>query len=108
MVSGQIDTVRLHFESPTGGCRFDLAGDPAGTVPGTLPATFDESTQKLAIKEGGFAGNLYVSGVWGCLGQVQNGNPADIVGFATPAGPILPATFSVSVPGGPINLVSSP
>lgn len=63
------------------------------TVAGTADASFDESTQRLAIAETGFTGDLVVSNVTGCLSQFQNGQPFDFT-----------ATFTVSSPDGLINL----
>ena len=49
------------------------------TVTGQASASFDEATQTLKISETGYTGNLTLSGVSGCLGQLQNGNPANFV-----------------------------
>jgi hypothetical protein len=63
------------------------------TVSGTARASFDEAAQKLVIAETGFTGNLIVSNVTGCLGQITNGQPLDLTG-----------TFNVASPDGLINL----
>ncbi|KQP78324.1 MULTISPECIES: hypothetical protein [unclassified Aeromicrobium] len=48
------------------------------TVTGSATAVLDEATQRLAIEETGFTGNLTVSKVRGCLGQVQNGQAMNL------------------------------
>lgn len=66
-------------------CRFTVTGAPRGS--------FNEATQQLVVSETGYTGNLVLSNVVGCLGQLQNGNPAN---FAT--------TLTVTSPDGAINL----
>ncbi len=66
-------------------CRF--------TVSGKARASFDEANQKLVVDESGFTGNLTVSKVVGCVGQIRNGQPLD-----------FSATFALASPDGDINL----
>ncbi|WP_447645002.1 hypothetical protein [Nocardioides zeae] len=66
-------------------CRFDVTGQARGT--------FNEATQQLSISETGYTGNLKLSNVVNCLGQLQNGNPANML-----------ATLNVTSPDGAINL----
>lgn len=49
------------------------------TVTGQANGAFSESAQQLQVSETGYTGNLTLSGVSGCLGQLQNGNPANFV-----------------------------
>lgn len=57
----------------------------AYSVTGIAAATFDESTQVLTINEPSSSGNLVLANVAGCLGQIQDGNPAGFTGsFAQP------------------------
>ncbi|MFW6775922.1 hypothetical protein ACOACO_16680 [Nocardioides sp. CPCC 205120] len=66
-------------------CRFTVTGQPRGA--------FNEATQQLSINETGYSGNLTLSNVVGCLGQLQNGNRANFV-----------ANLNVASPDGAINL----
>ncbi|RNL64840.1 hypothetical protein EFK50_02290 [Nocardioides marmoriginsengisoli] len=108
VIAGHVENVRAHVESPTGICKFDVAGNPTGTIPGSARGTVDEATQKLSVLESGFVGNLYVYNVVGCLGQIQSGNVADMVGYTTSTGTVLPANLSLTVPDGPVNGISTP
>ncbi len=63
------------------------------TVTGQANGSFNEATQQLVVAETGFTGNLTLSGVSGCLSQLQNGNRAN-----------FSATLNVSSPNGAINL----
>lgn len=55
------------------------------SVTGTAAATFNEATQVLTINEPANSGNLVISNASGCLGRIQNGNPAGFTGsFAPP------------------------
>lgn len=81
-----------------GNVSFGFATTPATicsfTVSGKLSNTFNEATQTLKISETGYTGNAVLSNVSGCLGQVQNGNPFNLV-----------TSLSVSTGGaGAINL----
>lgn len=62
-------------------------------VNGHMSTSFNESTQQLTINESGNTGNLTLSNVRGCLGQLQNGNTMN-----------LAATLNVTSPDGAINL----
>lgn len=54
-------------------------------VVGTAAASFNEATQVLTVNEPSGSGNLSLSNVSGCLGQLQNGNPAGFTGsFSQP------------------------
>lgn len=66
-------------------CSFNVTGFARGS--------FNEATQQLVVSETGYTGNLKLSNVSGCLGRLQNGNPAN---FAT--------TLNVTSPDGAINL----
>jgi hypothetical protein len=81
-VAGHIDGFNATWSNAV--CKF--------TVSGTARASFDEAAQKLVIAETGFTGNLIVSNVTGCLGQITNGQPLDLTG-----------TFNVASPDGLIN-----
>lgn len=63
------------------------------TVTGQADGAFNEATQQLVINETGYSGDLVLSGVGPCLGQLQSGNFAD-----------MQATLNVSSSGGAINL----
>lgn len=108
VITGHVENVRAHVASPTGICSFDVGGNPTGTIAGRASGTVDEATQKVSVLESGFTGNLYVYNVVGCLGQIQNGNVADMVGFTPATGPIIPATLSVTIPDGAVNGISTP
>lgn len=66
-------------------CRFTVTGQANGS--------FNEATQQLSISQTGYTSNLTLSNVVGCLGQLQNGNPANMV-----------ANLAVTSPDGAINL----
>ncbi len=66
-------------------CRFNVTGKANGS--------FNEATQQLNVSETGYTGNLVLSGVTNCLGQLQNGNPANFV-----------ANLNVTSADGAINL----
>ncbi|GAB3070717.1 hypothetical protein [Nocardioides zeae] len=66
-------------------CRFTVTGQANGS--------FNEATQQLNISQTGYSSNLTLSNVVGCLGQLQNGNPANMV-----------ANLNVASPDGAINL----
>jgi hypothetical protein len=78
-----------------GTCSFTAAGPVAGgaATPGKANGSFNETTQQIVINETGYTGNLTLSGVGPCLGQLQNGNKAN---FA--------ATLNVTSPDGAIKL----
>ncbi|MDQ1105108.1 hypothetical protein QE364_003051 [Nocardioides zeae] len=86
-IAGQVGNVNasLRTSSNPNICRFTVTGQPR--------ISFDEATQQLKISETGYTGNLAVSGVVGCLGALQNGNPMNMV-----------ATLNVTSPDGAINL----
>jgi hypothetical protein len=64
------------------------------TVTGQADGTFNEATQQLVINETGYSGDLTLSSVGPCLGQLQNGNPANMI-----------TTLNISTGGaGAINL----
>lgn len=83
---GATDLIVGHLDNVAIGVA--AASNPAicsYTVTGTAAATFNESTQVLTINEPSSSGNLVISNASGCLGQVQNGNPAGFTGsFAQP------------------------
>lgn len=83
VVSGHVENITAVVANPV--CRF--------TVTGSANGSFDESTQQLNVNETGFTGNLKVSNVTGCLGQVQNGQSANFSG-----------NFQVTSPDGAINV----
>ncbi|ALX03387.1 hypothetical protein [Aeromicrobium erythreum] len=88
--SGSSDVVSGHVENITAVvsnavCRF--------TVTGSATGSFNEANQQLNVNETGFTGNLKVSNVTGCLGQVQNGQSANFTG-----------NFQVTSPDGAINV----
>lgn len=83
VVAGHVDNITANVANAV--CRF--------TVTGKANGTFSESTQRLQVSETGFTGNLRVSNVVGCLGQVQNGQAANFTG-----------TFDVTSPDGAINV----
>lgn len=88
--SAGTDVVGAHLENITINmhnaiCKF--------TVTGQMNGVLDEATQQLRIDESGFTGNLKVSAVTGCLGQVTNGQNMDFKG-----------TFNLVSPDGSINL----
>ena len=87
-LSGTVSNVSLHIvDSPgTGLCDFWFTG--------SADATFDETTQRLAIVEAGFDGSLSVENVSGdCLGMFAIGDPVD-----------LQVSLSLSIPDGPLNI----
>ena len=72
-------------------CSFAVQG--AGGMSGGPDVRFEPATQRLAIAETGFTHHLKVVNVSGCLGQIQLGNPVNLV-----------TTFNVSSAAGPINV----
>ena len=88
--AGSSDVIAGHIEGITANvsnavCRFTDTGSANGT--------FDEATQALAVTETGFSGNLKVSNVTGCLGQITAGQAANFTG-----------TFNVTSPDGAITV----
>lgn len=83
VVTGSLDGFKATWANAV--CKFTVTGSPA--------SSFDESTQKFAINETGFTGNLKVSNAIGCLGKITNGQDFN-----------LTATFNVSSVDGAINL----
>ncbi len=83
VVSGHVDNITANVSNAV--CKF--------TVTGKANGSFDEATQKLTVSETGFTGNLKVSAVTGCLGQVQNGQNANFSGV-----------FNVASADGAINI----
>ncbi|RYY51155.1 MAG: hypothetical protein EON53_01840 [Actinomycetales bacterium] len=73
--SGSSDVVQGHLDDLTIRSSYAICDF---TVTGSARVTFNESTQRLAIEETGFTGNLTVSKVRGCLGQVQNGQAMNL------------------------------
>lgn len=75
-------------------CNFTVKG-LGGTVNGKATGSFVEgsSPQQLVISETGYTGNLELTGVSGCLGQLQSGNKAN-----------FEATLNITSPDGAINL----
>lgn len=65
---GSIGNVNAHVENPDGLCEFDVTG--------SVPGSFNENNQQLAVGGGG----LTVSNVSGCFGAIGNGNPATFDG----------------------------
>lgn len=71
-VAGYVGNVNAGVAtSPSTICSFTVTGQANGS--------FNEATQTLNVNETGYTGNLTLSGVSGCLGQLQNGNPANFV-----------------------------
>lgn len=64
-------TMGVVWSPPTSICSY--------TVTGQLNGSFNEATQTLNINETGYTGNATLSGVSGCLGQLQNGNAMNFV-----------------------------
>ena len=61
---------------------FAVAANPAicsFTVSGRLDGTFNETTQQLLVSETGYSGDLILSNVGPCLGQLQSGNAANMI-----------------------------
>jgi hypothetical protein len=73
--SGSTDQVRGRLDDVTIVSSYAVC---EYTVTGSARFTFDEGTQRLAIEETGFTGNLTVSKVRGCLGWVQNGQAMNL------------------------------
>ena len=70
VISGHIENITANVSNAV--CRFTVTGQANGS--------FNEGTQALTINETGFTGNLKVSAVTGCLGQVTNGQNANFTG----------------------------
>ncbi|MFE7227517.1 hypothetical protein ACFU7D_22185 [Nocardioides sp. NPDC057577] len=88
VVAGTVDNIRLNVldSSGTGLCDFSITGSAA--------ATFDENTQRLAIRETTLDGSLFIEDVAGnCLGQVADGDPVD-----------LDFSYALNIPDGPLNI----
>ncbi|MCL8250090.1 hypothetical protein AERO_01730 [Aeromicrobium fastidiosum] len=83
VVAGHVDNITATVSNAV--CRF--------TVTGKADGSFDEAAQKLTVAETGFTGNLKVSNVTGCLGQVVNGQNANFSGV-----------FNVASADGAINV----
>ena len=84
-IPGHIDGVSAHATNLA--CTFDVTGKADGT--------FAEGTQQLVVNEtAAAAGNLTVSGITGCGGQLLNGGKAKFSG-----------TFNVTSPDGVINVL---
>lgn len=83
VVSGHVENITATVGNAV--CRF--------TVTGKADGTFNEATQQLVVNETGFSGDLKVSNVTGCLGQVVSGQNANFGG-----------TFNVASVDGAINL----
>lgn len=96
----------LHVTAPVSGGSVDVVRGHLGnfsitmsnavcdfTATGSARVTFNESTQQLAIEETGFTGNLTISNVRGCLGQVRNGQAMN-----------LTMNLQVTSPNGAINI----
>ncbi|MDR6118084.1 hypothetical protein QE370_001268 [Aeromicrobium sp. SORGH_AS981] len=86
VVQGRIDDVTIRAKNAI--CDF--------TVSGSMRASLNEATQKLAVDESGFTGNLLISQVKGCLGQVQNGQAMNIT-----------MNLQLTSPDGAINISGS-
>lgn len=69
------------------------------TVSGVAEVFFDEAAQQLVVDETGLTGNLTVSNVSGCLGQVLNGDSANFLGTFD-----LQAFDASNNPVGPITI----
>lgn len=86
VVRGRIDGVTIRARNAI--CDF--------TVSGSMRASLNEASQQLTVDESGFTGNLEISQVQGCLGQVQNGQAMN-----------LRMTLQLTSPDGAINISSS-
>ena len=82
VISGHVENITANVSNAV--CKFTVTGQANGT--------FDEATQTLQVSETGFTGNLKVSNVTGCLGQVTSGQNANFTG-----------TFNVASVDGAIN-----
>ncbi|KQY56113.1 hypothetical protein ASD11_16755 [Aeromicrobium sp. Root495] len=82
VIAGHVDSITANVANAV--CKF--------TVTGKANGTYNEGTKVLNVSETGFTGNLKVSNVVGCLGQVQNGQSANFTG-----------SFNVVSPDGLIN-----
>lgn len=79
--SGMSDTITVHVDNIVASVRH--AVNPAicsYTVTGKADGTFNEGPQSLVLTENGLGGDLTVSNVSGCLGQVTNGQAAPFTG----------------------------
>ncbi|MCR4513995.1 hypothetical protein [Aeromicrobium sp. 50.2.37] len=88
--SGSSDVVQGHLDDLTIVSSYAVC---TYTVTGSARFAFNESTQQLAIEETGFTGNLTISNVRGCLGQVRNGQAMN-----------LTMNLQVTSPNGAINI----
>ena len=78
--AGTSDSVTGHFGNVNFG--WVAASSPAScsfTVSGKLDMAFNEATQQILINETGYSGDAVLSNVGPCAGQVQAGNPFDMV-----------------------------
>jgi len=92
--SSALETIAGYVGSVNAGVA--LTASPATcsfTATGQANGSFNESTQQIVISETGYTGNLTLSGVGPCLGQLQNGNKAN-----------FGATLNVTSPDGAITL----
>ncbi len=86
VVQGRIDGVTIRARNAI--CDF--------TVSGSMRASLNEASQQLTVDESGFTGNLKISQVQGCLGQVQNGQAMN-----------LSMTLQLTSPDGAVNISGS-
>jgi hypothetical protein len=79
-VSGVITNVDAHVATTplSSVCSFDVVGQARGT--------FDEANQTLTVGETGYTGNLTLTNVSGCGGQLNDGDPADFSATYTGVG----------------------
>jgi hypothetical protein len=80
VVSGSVSGIRVTLVG--GGCSAMVAGT-AATSPGMLKATYGDGTHKLKFLATG--GTLHFWDVQGCLGMLNDGDPAAFTGSYTAA-----------------------
>lgn len=89
VTSGTVSNIRANISGT--GCTASVAGTTS-TTPGTVRATYTNSTHVLAVLSGG--GTLHVWNVSGCLGLIATGDSADFVGSYA----LSPATLQITSP----------
>lgn len=78
--SAGTETIGTQIQSVALG--FAVTANPAVcsfTVTGHLDGAFNEGTQQLVVSETGYSGDLSLSNVGPCLGQMQSGNAANMI-----------------------------
>ena len=75
-------TETIGTQIPSVALGFAVTANPAVcsfTVTGHLDGSFNEATQQLLVSETGYSGDLALSNVGPCLGQMQSGNAANMI-----------------------------